>query len=122
MTALQGGARSAAFLLVGFFATAGLPPASAQELQTGKPIRMIVGLSAGGGTDVTARLIGQQMAQNMGTTVLVVEGVLPVSESTGDIVAPRNATRVSAAIPEGAPVTPTWYDFDGWRARALGTR
>src|SRR3954463_3912944 len=45
--------------------------AGAQELQAGKPIRLIVGLSAGGGTDVTARLIGQQMAQNMGTTVLV---------------------------------------------------
>jgi tripartite-type tricarboxylate transporter receptor subunit TctC len=48
------------------------PQASgAQELQPGKPIRLIVGLSAGGGTDVTARLIAQQMTQNMGTTVLV---------------------------------------------------
>jgi tripartite-type tricarboxylate transporter receptor subunit TctC len=71
MTALQKGARSGAYLLAAFIATAALPPAGAQELQSGKPIRMIVGLSAGGGTDVTARLIGQQMAQNMGTTVLV---------------------------------------------------
>ena len=45
--------------------------AGAQELQAGKPIRLIVGLSAGGGTDVTARLIAQKMSQNMGTTVLV---------------------------------------------------
>ena len=45
--------------------------AGAQELQAGKPIRLIVGLSAGGGTDVTARLIAQQMSQNMGATVLV---------------------------------------------------
>ena len=71
MTALRRGARLAAFLLTGVFAAVTLPPANAQELQTGKPIRMIVGLSAGGGTDVTARLIGQQMTQNMGTTVLV---------------------------------------------------
>jgi tripartite-type tricarboxylate transporter receptor subunit TctC len=46
-------------------------PANAQELQTGKQIRFIVALAAGGGTDVTARLIAQQMTQNMGTTVLV---------------------------------------------------
>jgi len=46
-------------------------PASAQELQTGKPIRMIVGLSAGGGTDVTARLVAQKMSANMGMNVLV---------------------------------------------------
>ncbi len=45
--------------------------ASAQSLQPGKPIRMIVGLSAGGGTDVTARLIAQKMTQNTGMTVLV---------------------------------------------------
>src|ERR1044072_8068763 len=48
-----------------------LASASSQELQTGKPIRLIVALAAGGGTDVTARLIAQQMTQNMGTTVLV---------------------------------------------------
>jgi tripartite-type tricarboxylate transporter receptor subunit TctC len=48
-----------------------LGPATAQEFQPGKPIRLIVGLSAGGGTDVTARLIAQQMTVNMGTTVLV---------------------------------------------------
>ena len=46
-------------------------PAAAQQLDTSKTIRMIVGLSAGGGTDVTARLVAQQMTQNMGTTVLV---------------------------------------------------
>ena len=41
-------------------------PASAQDLQTGKPIRLIVGLSAGGGTDVTARLIAQKMSAEHG--------------------------------------------------------
>jgi ABC transport system ATP-binding/permease protein len=51
-------------------------------------------------------LLGGGAEIKVGTTVLVVEGVLPVSESTGDIVAPRNATRVSAAIPEGAAPPP----------------
>jgi len=46
-------------------------PASAQDLQAGKPIRLIVGLSAGGGTDVTARLLAQKMSANMGMSVIV---------------------------------------------------
>ena len=48
----------------------GPPPAGAQELQAGKPIRLIVGLSAGGGTDVTARLWPADGA-DMGTSVMV---------------------------------------------------
>ena len=42
----------------------------AQDL-TGKPIRLIVGLAAGGATDVMARLIAQKMTESMRTTVLV---------------------------------------------------
>ena len=69
MTFFVRGIRVAALALAGALTV--LAPAQAQELQNGKPIRLIVGLSAGGGTDVTARLIAQQMTQNMGTTVLV---------------------------------------------------
>jgi len=47
-------------------------------------------------------LLGGGAEIKVGTTVLVVEGVLPVSDSTGDI-APRNVTRVSRAITEEAP-------------------
>ena len=47
-------------------------------------------------------LLGGGAEIKVGTTVLVVEGVLPVSDLSGDI-APRNVTRVSQAIPEGAP-------------------
>jgi pSer/pThr/pTyr-binding forkhead associated (FHA) protein len=50
-------------------------------------------------------LLGGGAEIKVGTTVLVVEGVLPVSDSSGDI-APRNVTRVSRAIPEGAPPPP----------------
>jgi tripartite-type tricarboxylate transporter receptor subunit TctC len=46
-------------------------PAPAQELQSGKPIRLIVALSPGGGTDVTARLVAQKMSASMGMNVLV---------------------------------------------------
>ncbi len=47
-------------------------------------------------------LLGGGAEIKVGMTVLVVEGVLPVSDSSADI-APRNVTRVSQAIPEGAP-------------------
>ncbi len=53
-------------------------------------------------------LLGGGAEIKVGTTVLVVEGVLPVPDSA-DITVPRNATRVSAAIREGAappPVAP----------------
>ena len=50
-------------------------------------------------------LLGGGAEIKVGTTVLVVEGVLPVSDSSGDI-APRNVTRVSQPIPEGAPPPP----------------
>jgi tripartite-type tricarboxylate transporter receptor subunit TctC len=47
------------------------PVAQAQDLQPGKPIRLIVALSPGGGTDVTARLLAQKMGANMGMNVIV---------------------------------------------------
>jgi tripartite-type tricarboxylate transporter receptor subunit TctC len=45
-------------------------PAQAQDL-SGKPIRLIVGLSAGGATDVMARLMAQKMSESLRTTVFV---------------------------------------------------
>src|SRR5665647_1737135 len=37
----------------------------------GKPIRMIVGVVAGGATDVTARIIAQKLSESLGTPVVV---------------------------------------------------
>lgn len=56
-----------AALIAGLLLTA---PVQAQELGS-QPIRMIVGLAAGGATDVTARIIAQKMSQSLGTTVVV---------------------------------------------------
>ncbi len=50
--------------------TRSLRPAQAQDL-SGKPIRLIVGLSAGGATDVMARLVAQKMSESLRTTVIV---------------------------------------------------
>jgi tripartite-type tricarboxylate transporter receptor subunit TctC len=43
---------------------------NAQDLAS-KPIRIIVGLAAGGATDVMARLVAQKMSENLRTTVFV---------------------------------------------------
>jgi tripartite-type tricarboxylate transporter receptor subunit TctC len=45
-------------------------PAQAQDF-AGKQIRIIVGLVAGGATDVMARLVAQKMSENLKTTVIV---------------------------------------------------
>jgi tripartite-type tricarboxylate transporter receptor subunit TctC len=45
-------------------------PVQAQDLAAG-PIRMLVGLAAGGATDVMARLVAQKMSENLRSTVLV---------------------------------------------------
>src|SRR6266849_1623864 len=36
-----------------------------------RPIKMLVGFSAGGGTDVVARIVAQKMSEGLGQTVLV---------------------------------------------------
>src|SRR5258706_6329043 len=46
------------------------PLANAQDL-SGRPIRMLVGLAAGGATDVMARLVAQKMSESLRTTVFV---------------------------------------------------
>ncbi|HUA45883.1 MAG TPA: FHA domain-containing protein [Solirubrobacteraceae bacterium] len=43
-------------------------------------------------------LLGGGAEIKIGTTVLAVEGVLPVSETGGEIAQPRNVTRVSPAV------------------------
>jgi tripartite-type tricarboxylate transporter receptor subunit TctC len=45
-------------------------PANAQDF-SGRPIRMLVGLAAGGATDVMARIVAQKMAEGLHTPVLV---------------------------------------------------
>jgi tripartite-type tricarboxylate transporter receptor subunit TctC len=61
-----------AFALVACALLAFAPARSvgAQDL-TSKPIRVIVGLAAGGATDVMARLVAQKMSENLHTTVFV---------------------------------------------------
>jgi tripartite-type tricarboxylate transporter receptor subunit TctC len=62
---ILGGALAAGALLAASPALAQAPNFS------GKPIRLIVGLAAGGATDVMARLVAQKMSESIGTNVIV---------------------------------------------------
>src|ERR1700744_6094342 len=51
-------------------------------------------------------LLGGGAEIKVGTTVIVVEGVLPVTDSSAEIPIPRNTTRISPAVREGGPPPP----------------
>jgi len=61
---------AAAVLIALLLAGAGGSDAAAQDF-AGKPMRMIVGLAPGGGTDATARLIAQRLSVSLGANVYV---------------------------------------------------
>jgi tripartite-type tricarboxylate transporter receptor subunit TctC len=91
-----------AFVLAASLALACAPvrAANAQDF-SGKPIKMIVGLAAGGATDVMARLVAQKMSENMRTTVFVENRPAAISSrrcATSPVLRPT-ATRCSSSRP-----------------------
>jgi tripartite-type tricarboxylate transporter receptor subunit TctC len=58
-------------LFLGVVATTGALPARAQTDYPDKPIHLVVGFAAGGGADILARMIGQQLAEGLKATVIV---------------------------------------------------
>src|SRR5438045_5256899 len=59
-----------AFVVCAMLACAPAQSTNAQDLAA-KPIKIIVGLAAGGATDVMARLVAQKMSESLRTTVFV---------------------------------------------------
>jgi len=57
--------------LAGALAAAAWPRAAQAETYPSRPVRILVGYSAGGGVDIAARLIGQWLAERMGQQFVV---------------------------------------------------
>lgn len=56
---------------LGALLAAGSPPAHAEDWPAGKPVRMLVGSSPGGGTDAAARAVADKLGPALKTTVVV---------------------------------------------------
>ena len=56
---------------VGVLASVLCAPSIAQEFPVNKPVTMVVGFSAGGGTDTAARIIAKKLSENLGLSVVV---------------------------------------------------
>ena len=63
--------RSTRLLFAALFLAATLPEAPAQETYPNRPIRIIVPTAPGGGSDISARLIGQELLKRWGRPVVV---------------------------------------------------
>jgi tripartite-type tricarboxylate transporter receptor subunit TctC len=77
-------------LLVAFVLGAGvaIPQAGAQPAKyPDRPIRMVVGFTAGGGTDVVARILAQKISERLGQSVLVENRTGASGMIAGDLVA-----------------------------------
>ena len=68
--ASNGSARLRYRLLCVLVACAGLSVAHAQRYPT-KPIRFVVGFTAGGASDITSRIIGQKLTEHFGQPVII---------------------------------------------------
>jgi tripartite-type tricarboxylate transporter receptor subunit TctC len=77
------------FSAVAFVVTvAGIEAASAQPFPS-RPITIIVPFAAGGGTDVTARILGEHMSRTLGQRI-VIENIAGAGGTTGSIRAMRS--------------------------------
>jgi tripartite-type tricarboxylate transporter receptor subunit TctC len=77
-------------LLVGLVLAAGvaIPQAGAQPAKyPDRPVRMVVGFTAGGGTDVVARILAQKISERLGQSVLVENRTGASGMIAGDLVA-----------------------------------
>jgi tripartite-type tricarboxylate transporter receptor subunit TctC len=88
-----GGVRAAlaAVMLAG--AALASSPAAAQEWPS-RPIRILVGFGAGGGTDVTSRIIGDALSEVLGQPIVVENKAGGGGTIAADVIAkgPRTAT------------------------------
>jgi len=81
------------FLVLAALSHAALSPAHAANGYPDKPITLVVGYAPGGGADITARLLGQRLSEQLGVSV-VVENRPGAGQNIG-------ATHVARSAPDG---------------------
>lgn len=91
--------RREALLMLCAVATApalGISPLQAQTLDKSKPVRLLVGFPAGGSVDMVARLVAEQLRDNLGVAAIVEN----ISGAGGRIA----IERAKAAEPDGSTI------------------
>ncbi len=92
---------------------AGIAPSEtrAQGKYPDKPVKMVVGFSAGGGTDVVARILAQKMSESLGQTVLVENRTGASGMIAGEMVAksPPDGYTLMMGTQTTFAVAPTLY-------------
>ena len=63
--------RRAALCLTLLLCLTALPPRVAAQGYPAKSVKMVVGFSPGGGTDILARIVGQKLSESWGQTVII---------------------------------------------------
>jgi tripartite-type tricarboxylate transporter receptor subunit TctC len=105
--------RSALRVAVGFALVVGLATAGLAQTTRfpDKPIRMVVGFTAGGGTDVVARILAQKMSESLGQSVLVENRPGASGMIAGEMVAKSapDGTTVMMGTQTTYAVAPTLY-------------
>ena len=80
-------------LAVGAVAQMAITPVLASDAYPNKPIRMVVAFAPGGSADINARAVGQQLAKELGGTIVV--------ENKGGAGGNLGAQEVKRAAPDG---------------------
>jgi tripartite-type tricarboxylate transporter receptor subunit TctC len=99
--------RSFARLTAALATSLALLPAFAQDAYPNKPIKLLVGYAAGGGTDITARLIAQQLGTELGQPVVVENRAGAAGTIAANAVAKAPADGYTLLFSAGSDVTIT---------------
>jgi tripartite-type tricarboxylate transporter receptor subunit TctC len=112
---------------VGAIASA-ISPASAQDFYNAKTISIVVGFSAGGGYDLTARMLARHLGDHIpGKPSVIVQTMTGAGGMTAVVHLYNNATRDGTVIgmpPRNYPIAPFANDqlrYDGRGFNALGS-
>jgi tripartite-type tricarboxylate transporter receptor subunit TctC len=80
-------ARLGIAIAAALLAAASVPPATAQEWPSARPIHMMVGFGAGGGTDVATRIVAEPLGEVLGQRIVVENKPGAGGTIAGDLVA-----------------------------------